>query len=94
MARHALRAKSFFRHPDIVGSQYVDHSGAAVLRAVENVLAFDAFVRDLMGWHALRGKTGGMSFKAEVVSRSSNQSTSSELYCELTVKVHDIVFEI
>lgn len=44
MARHVLRAKSFFRHPDVVGSECRDRS--IVLRGIEQLFLFDSFVCD------------------------------------------------
>jgi len=44
MAHHALRAKSFFRHPDVVGSECRDR--AIVLRGIEQLFLFDAFLEE------------------------------------------------
>jgi len=44
MARHVLRAKSFFHHPDVVGSECRDRS--IVLRGIEQLFLFDSFVCD------------------------------------------------
>jgi hypothetical protein len=41
MARHVLRAKSFFHHPDVVGSECRDRS--IVLRGIEQLFLFDSF---------------------------------------------------
>ncbi|KAL9189169.1 hypothetical protein ACHAXT_011659 [Thalassiosira profunda] len=42
MARHTLRAKSFFHHPDVVGSECRDRTIA--LRGIEQLFMFDAFI--------------------------------------------------
>ncbi|KAL7473758.1 hypothetical protein ACHAXS_014229 [Conticribra weissflogii] len=42
MARHALRAKSFFHHPDVVGMGCSDRK--IVLRGIEQLFLFDSFV--------------------------------------------------
>ncbi len=44
MARHVLRAKSFFRHPDIVGSACLDRT--VVLRGIEQLFLFDDFLME------------------------------------------------
>jgi len=44
MARHALRAKSFFHHPDVVGSECRDRTIA--LRGIEQLLLFDSFLEE------------------------------------------------
>ncbi|KAL7553864.1 hypothetical protein ACHAWF_017203 [Thalassiosira exigua] len=44
MARHALRAKSFFRHPDVVGSECQDRTIA--LRGIEQLFLFDSFLEE------------------------------------------------
>lgn len=44
MARHVLRAKSFFHHPDVVGSECRDRT--IVLRGIEQLFLFDSFVCD------------------------------------------------
>ena len=45
MARHILRAKSFFTHPDIVGSECKD-GGTVALRGIEQLFMFDSFLGD------------------------------------------------
>ncbi|EJK71177.1 hypothetical protein THAOC_07410 [Thalassiosira oceanica] len=45
MARHILRAKSFFAHPDVVGSECKD-GGTVALRAIEQLFIFDLFLGD------------------------------------------------
>ncbi|KAL7427440.1 hypothetical protein ACHAXH_002093 [Discostella pseudostelligera] len=42
MARHVLRAKSYFHHPDVVGSACRDR--AVVLRGIEQLFLFDEFL--------------------------------------------------
>jgi hypothetical protein len=42
MARHAIRAKSFFHHPDVVGSECRDRT--IVLRGIEQLFVFDSFI--------------------------------------------------
>ncbi|KAL7530122.1 hypothetical protein ACHAXR_004143 [Thalassiosira sp. AJA248-18] len=42
MARHTLRAKSFFHHPDVVGSECRDRTIA--LRGIEQLFLFDLFL--------------------------------------------------
>ena len=44
MARHAIRAKSFFCHPDVVGSECRDRT--IVLRGIEQLFLFDSFLDD------------------------------------------------
>jgi len=44
MARHALRAKSFFHHPDVVGMECSDCT--IVLRGIEQLFLFDSFVEE------------------------------------------------
>ena len=44
MARHVLRAKSFFHHPDIVGSACRDRT--MVLRGIEQLFLFDGFLME------------------------------------------------
>lgn len=44
MARHALRAKSFFHHPDVVGIECSDRT--IVLRGIEQLFLFDSFVEE------------------------------------------------
>ncbi len=44
MARHVLRAKSFFHHPDIVGSACCDRT--VVLRGIEQLFLFDDFLME------------------------------------------------
>ncbi|KAL3776089.1 hypothetical protein ACHAW5_002741 [Stephanodiscus triporus] len=44
MARHAIRAKSFFHHPDVVGSECRDRTIA--LRGIEQLFLFDSFIYD------------------------------------------------
>ena len=44
MARHVLRAKSFFHHPDIVGSACRDRT--VVLRGIEQLFLFDDFLME------------------------------------------------
>jgi len=44
MARHALRAKSFFHHPEVVGSEC--HDRAIALRGIEQLFLFDSFLQD------------------------------------------------
>ena len=46
MARHTLRAKSFFHHPDVVGSECRDRTIA--LRGIEQLLMFDSFLQERM----------------------------------------------
>ena len=42
MARHVLRSKSFFQHPDVVGSECQDRS--IVLKGIEQLFLFDTFI--------------------------------------------------
>ena len=44
MGRHALRAKSFFHHPDVVGSECQDRT--IVLRGIEQLFLFDSFLNE------------------------------------------------
>jgi len=46
MTRHVLRSKSFFQHPDVVGSECQDRT--IVLRGIEQLFLFDTFIEDKM----------------------------------------------
>jgi len=46
MARHVIRSKSFFQHPDVVGSECLDRS--IVLKGIEQLFLFDTFMEDKM----------------------------------------------
>jgi len=46
MARHVIRSKSFFQHPDVVGSECQDRS--IVLKGIEQLFLFDTFMEDKM----------------------------------------------
>ena len=44
MARHVIRSKSFFQHPDVVGSECLHRS--IVLKAIKQLFLFDTFMED------------------------------------------------
>lgn len=73
MARHALRAKSFFHHPDVVGSECQDRSIA--LRGIEQLFLFDSFLEDKLDSNVRNGGVHGHILPPRLVDTflSSNE---------------------
>ena len=77
MGRHALRAKSFFHHPDVVGSECQDRT--IVLRGIEQLFLFDSFINEKLkeeGEGDVGGICGGILAPPRMVDTflSSNES--------------------
>eukprot|EP00804_Cyclotella_cryptica_P020916 CCRYP_009259-RA/>CCRYP_009259-RA protein AED:0.00 eAED:0.00 QI:82/1/1/1/0/0/2/1420/900 len=56
MARHALRSKSFFAHPDVVGRDC--RNGLIIKRGIEQLFLFDDYVREKQTEESSEAATG------------------------------------
>ena len=57
MARHALRSKSYFSHPDVVGR---DAKSGLAARGIEQLFLFDDFIRNTMNDAGQNNDGGGL----------------------------------